>query len=161
MVDDLRFSRPASAAARLGELAPDCHRFVNKRVLLTGEQALLDTANGRECLLSSLRLLVRICPNLSVVLPPGAGAILEECRQLADQIAFGSAVELPAQAPDLARYDAILSVGTLARPYLPWTVINSNGWLARVSSGGTSLSAACGQVNLVGALAAACLGVVD
>jgi hypothetical protein len=84
-------------------LAPDCYRFVNKRVLLTGEQATLATANGRECLLCSLRLLVRICPNLSVVLPPGAGALLEECRRLADRIAFGRAVEFPSEAPDLSR----------------------------------------------------------
>ena len=161
MRDDLRFSRLTSAAARLGELAPDCHRFVNKRVLLTGEQATLATDNGRECLLCSLRLLVRICPNLSVVMPPEAGAILDECRQLAAGIAFGRAVEFPAGAPDLARYDAILSLGTQPRPDLPWTVINSNGWLARVSSGSTGLPAACGQANPVGALAAACLGVVD
>jgi molybdopterin/thiamine biosynthesis adenylyltransferase len=161
MTDDPRFSRPASAAARLGELAPDRRRFVNKRVLLTGEEAILTTANGRECLLSGLRLLVRICPNLSVVLPPGAGAVLEECRRLAEKIAFGKAVEFAAGAADLARHDAILSVGTVARPDLPWTVINSNGWLARVSSGGVNLPAVCSQFNPVGALAAASLGVTD
>jgi len=161
MVDDLCFSRPASAAAQLGKLAPDCHRFVSKHVLLTGEQDVLDTANGRECLLSSLRLLVRICPNLSVVLPPAAGAILKEARQLADKIAFARAVEFPVGVPDFARYDAILSVGTLGRPDLPWTVINSNGWLARVSSGATALPAVTDQVNPIGALAAACLGVAE
>jgi molybdopterin/thiamine biosynthesis adenylyltransferase len=161
MADDLRFSRPASAAARLGDLAPDCHRFVDKRVLLTGEPATLATANGRECLLNGLGLLVRVCPDLTVALPPGAGALLQECRRLADRIAFGRAVELPAEAPNLDRFDAVLSVGTEARPGLPWTVINSDGWLARVSSGGTSLPAASGRANPVGALAAACLGVAD
>src|SRR5690348_11992163 len=129
MLDDPRFSRSVSAAARLGWLAPDCHRFVNKRVLLTAEQVALATANGCESLLSSLRLLVRICPNLSIVLPAGADLILNECRQLANKVAFGTAVEFPAGEPDFPRYDAILSIGTLARADLPWTVVNSNGWL--------------------------------
>ncbi|MCI0464146.1 MAG: ThiF family adenylyltransferase [Gemmataceae bacterium] len=158
---DPRFSRPVAAAARLGELAPDCHRFVNKRVLLTGEQEAMATANGREALLSSLRLLVRICPNLSLVLPAGAEAILNECHELADRIAFGSAVEFLAEVRDLTDYDAILSIGTRARPDLPWTVINSNGWLVRVSSGGASLTPASNLANPVGALAAACAGVAE
>jgi hypothetical protein len=38
-------------------------------------------------------------------------------------------------------------------------VINSNGWLIRVSSGRMSLCSECGQTNPVGALGAACLGV--
>jgi molybdopterin/thiamine biosynthesis adenylyltransferase len=101
-------------------------------------------------------------PNLSVVLPPAlSGNLLDECRQVADRITFGRAVEFPAGAPDLTGYDAILSVGTRARPELPWIVINSNGWLARVSSGGTSLPGTAAQSNPVGALAAACLGVVE
>ena len=150
-----------SAAARLGELAPDHHRFVDKHVLLTGEQGTLATANGRECLLSGLRLLARICPTLSIALPADADHLLGECRTLAARVAFGGTVDFTPGAPDFAHYDAILSVGTLARPDLPWTVINSNGWLARVSSGSTNLPNASDLTNPVGALAAACLGVAE
>jgi molybdopterin/thiamine biosynthesis adenylyltransferase len=161
VIADPRFSRPVSAAARLRNSAPDCHRFIDKRVLLTGEAPTLNTANGRECLLSSLRLLVRICPNVSIVLPTGDAGLLNECRRLSDRIAFGRRVEFPGSMPDLAGYDAILSVGTQARTDLPWTVINSNGWLVHVSSGSRSLPVETNQCNPIGAVGAACLGVTD
>jgi len=45
------------------------------------------------------------------------------------------------------------------KPNLPWTTINSNGWLARVSSGARGLPADVAMDNPVAALAAACLGV--
>jgi molybdopterin/thiamine biosynthesis adenylyltransferase len=162
MLDDIALSRPMAAAARLADSAVDCHRFVEKRVLLTGEPAVLETANGRECLLSSLRLLVRICPNIAVALPRGDTKLVDECRELADRIAFGKRVEFLVAIDDWTSYDAILSVGTQARGDLPWTVVNSNGWLARVSSGSTDLPRIDDElINPIGSLAAACLGVCD
>ncbi len=161
MVDETIFSRPVAAAAKLGGLAPDHHRFVSKRVLLTGEASTLSIANGRECLLDALRLLVRICPNLSIALPPGADSLLAECRTLAAKIAFDDTVVFTRDTPEFARYDAILSIGTMAYPDLPWTVINADGWLARVSSGSTNLPMPSGLSNPISALAAACFGVVE
>jgi molybdopterin/thiamine biosynthesis adenylyltransferase len=161
VTNDLPLSRPLSAAARLGELAPDHHRFIDKRVLLTGEAGTLATANGRECLLSSLRLLPRLCRNLSVSLPADASQLAEECHTLAGRIAFGGTVKIISGTPDYTGYDGILSVGTAAHSDLPWTVINSNGWLARVSSGTSCLPAASDLTNPVGALAAASLGVAE
>jgi molybdopterin/thiamine biosynthesis adenylyltransferase len=149
------------AAVRLGDLAPDSHRFVGKRVLLTGERAVLATANGRYCLLGSLRLLVRVCPNLAVFLPAGSDELVAACRALVRRLAFDGDVEFLAEMPDDAAYDAVLSVGTNPNPALPCTVINSNGWLARVSSGTTPLDGTCDVSNPVGALGAACLGVGD
>jgi molybdopterin/thiamine biosynthesis adenylyltransferase len=154
-------SRPVAAAERLRDLAPDHHRFVNKRVLLTGEASVLDEANGRHCLLNSLRLLVRISPNLTVFLPTEDEPLIDECRLLAEEIAFGGDVEFARELPNYSKFDAILSVGTQTQPHLPWTVVNSNGWLARVSSGATPLPASIDQENPIGALAAACLGVTE
>src|ERR1700722_8394617 len=71
MGDELRYSRPQKTAEALGELAEDRHRFLEKKVLLTGEEACLVTSNGEGCLLDALRLLVRISRNLTVRLPPG------------------------------------------------------------------------------------------
>ncbi len=161
MTVDLPYSRPEATAARLGDLAPDRHRFIDKHVLLTGEREVLATENGRACLLSSLRLLVRICSNVAVFLPGGRDALQAECRAVAAKVAFDKPVEVLSDAPALERYDAILSVGARAHPDLPWTVINSNGWVARVSSCGTHPSPECRQGNPIGALAAAALGVAD
>ena len=75
------------------------------------------------------------------------------------RIAFGPGVEHCDHVDDLGSFDAVLSVGTSVKPSLPWTTINSNGWLARVSSGTRSLPADVAMENPVGALAAASLGV--
>jgi hypothetical protein len=57
-------------------------------------------------------------------------------------------------------FAAILSVGWEVHPEYPWTTINSNGFIARVSSK-SSISSECRQTNPVGALAAASLGVTE
>ena len=158
MNTELAYSRPTKTAEQLGDLAEDRHRFLRKKVLLTGEQSVLTTFNGRGCLLDSLRLLVRICPNITVVLPSGQEALLEQAKCLARRIEFGAQVQFAAET-DFSAYDAILVVGSHANAGLPLTVINSNGWLARVSSGALDLSPECGQANPIGALGAACLGV--
>lgn len=158
---DIRYSRPLATAARLAAHAADTSRFIDKQVLLTGEGATLSTANGRACFLGSLRLLVRICRHITVYLPPEHSAFTEECTAVARHIAYDQEICFPEVAPDPAAFDAVLSVGVVARPDLPWTVINSHGWLARVSSGNLDLPPDCSQPNPIGALAAASLGVTD
>lgn len=155
------YSRPVATAERLGDAAEDRHRFLDKRVLLTGEAMVLATENGRACLLDSLRLLVRICRNLDVAIPTTVSRLYVDARHVAEQVAVGQAVRFLDGPVELAEYDAILSVGVAARPELPWTVINAHGWLARVSSGPTDLSPACDQRNPIAALAAASLGTAE
>jgi hypothetical protein len=161
MKDNLCYSRPIAAAERLGEAALDRHRFMDKRVLLAGETLVLRTNNGRECLLSSLLLLVRVCRNVSLLLPMECNDLLNECKSVADRVAFGTSVEYLDKEPRFDQYDAILSIGITTRPNLPWTVINSNGWLARISSIAADLPSDCSQDNPMAALAAACLGVTE
>src|SRR5207245_2867599 len=131
------------------------------RVLLTGERDVLTTENGRDCLLNSLRLLMRICSNVSVFLPAECRELRSECQAVAARITIRTPVEVLGDVPALDRYDAILSIGTRARSDLPWTVINSNGWVARVSSRATDLAGECMQGNPIAALAAAALGVAE
>lgn len=161
MKDDLAYSRPLATAATLGSHAADLHRFEDKRILLTGEEDVLATYNGRECFLNCLRLAVRICKDVSVWLPKTSKSLLVEVRAEANRIAFRVPVRFLEVAPDYIGFDAILCVGFTARPELPWTVINSDGWLARVSSGQISLPGDTGRANPIGALAAACLGMTE
>lgn len=156
---DLIYSRPSKTAAQLAAKAIDHHRFLAKKVLLTGEPDILDTPNGRECFLSAFALLIRICPNIRIHIPAGCGDLGAVSQAFVKRIAFGPGVEQCDQVDDLRQFDAILSVGSAVSPNLPWTTINSNGWLARVSSGSLGLPADVAMDNPVGALAAACLGV--
>jgi molybdopterin/thiamine biosynthesis adenylyltransferase len=156
---DLIYSRPAKTAAQLATKAIDHHRFLAKKALLTGEPDILNTVNGRECFLSAFALLIRICPNIRIHIPAGCDDLGAVSNAFVKRIAFGPGVEHSDHVDDLRQFDAILSVGTAVKPDLPWTTINSNGWLARVSSGARGLPADVAMDNPVGALAAACLGV--
>ncbi len=162
MSEEIIFSRPNTTAARLGDLAPDRHIFIYKKVLLTGETVVLRTANGRVCLISSFLLLHRISKGVEVYLPADVPADLRiECEQLVNRFSRNSSITVLANQPVYSSYDAILSVGSTAIVSPNCTVINSNGWLARVSSDGTAISADIDQCNPIAALAASCLGVTE
>ncbi len=158
---ELAYSRPQGTANALGEVAHDRHRFLTKSVLLTGETPVLLTQNGNCCFLDSIRLLVRICPNVTVAIPPACARLREAAGMVAQRVAFGKEIVFLDESLDFAGYHAILSVGSGVRPDLPWTAVNSNGWIARVSSGDKQLPSTCDVHNPIGALAAACLGAGD
>lgn len=150
-----------AAAERLGELAEDRHRFLDKQVLLMGEAEVLGTPNGRTCFDAALRLLPRLCPNVTVLVPTGMDQVRDEAERVARQVAFGRAIDFVDTPPGPDRFAAILNVGQRSRSDLPCTAVTSNGWLARVSSGGKDLLGGCDQVNPIGALFATSLGVAD
>jgi len=156
---ELAYSRATKTAEQLGTLAADRHRFLGKKILLTGEREILWLENGRQCLLSSIRLALRICQNVAIHLPEGCDCLRREAARTAEQIAFGQNVEFPRKLESYNRFDAILSVGARAHPELPWTTINSNGFVARATSGPADIPAQCDLGNPIGALAASCLGV--
>ena len=156
---DLIYSRPAKTAAQLATQALDHHRFLAKKVLLTGEAEILKTLNGRECFLNAFALLIRICPNIRIYIPAGCDDLRILSEAFVKRIAFGPGVQHCDNIDDLGLFDAILSVGTAVKPGFAWTTINSNGWVARVSSGSHSLREDVAVENPVGALAAASLGV--
>jgi hypothetical protein len=163
MIQDaaLQFSRIAAAAESLENAAPDRHRFLDKKVLLTGESEVLSTSNGRQCFLDSLRLLIRMVRFLTIRLPT-ASSLSKEVEELVRELSLDFPPLIQKESDEgLESFDAILSVGSSGRPKLPWTVINSNGWTARVSSMGNSLPSDCYSPNPIGALGAACLGVAE
>jgi hypothetical protein len=156
-----QFSRITATAESLGDAALEKHQFVEKSVLLTGDEEVLATENGRLCFLDSIRLLMRMVRRLTIGLHP-ASSLNNDVKSLIENISYGSSPVI--QSVDdinLGNFDAILSVGIKGNADLPFTVINSNGWACRVSSKGQSLPTDCSQWNPIGALAAACLGVAE
>ena len=159
--DALQFSRLVATAESLGEAAPDRHRFVDKTVLLTGENEVLSTPNGRQCFLDCTHLLIRMVRCLTICVPEFS-TLEMEVRAMVKAISFGHAPLIKKLSDiKLENFDAILSVGFSGRSNLPLTVVNSNGWAVRVSSKGRSISSECSLPNPVGALGAACLGVAE
>src|ERR1700680_4879442 len=113
---DLIYSRPAKTAAKLATQAIDHHRFLAKKVLLTGETEILKTLNGQECFLNAFGLLIRICPNIRVHVPAGCENLKVLSQVFAKRIAFGPGVVHCDHVDDLGSFDAVLSVGTSVKP---------------------------------------------
>lgn len=156
-------SRPLGVAEGLGSSLLDEAVIFSRPVILTGERETLETQNGRWCLLNSLRLLSRIVGPLTVLLPKGLGAFETEVRQLAASVWTNGSVTVVIEGTSIALESAaaVLNVGTRFEPHLPWTSINSNGWVARVSSGPGFLPSDGGQTNPLAALMAASFGVTE
>jgi molybdopterin/thiamine biosynthesis adenylyltransferase len=152
-------SRPRAAAERLAGVAEDAHRFVDKRVLLTGDAEVLRTSNGAWAMESGLLLLLRICPSVVVAVPDRCASLRAQLEHLAARTAFGRPVSIVERA-DPAQFDAALSVGVRGGRDLT-AVVNSNGWLARVATGERDLGTDCGQPNPIASLFASSLGVSE
>jgi hypothetical protein len=134
-----------------------------KRVVLTGDSAVLNSANGRGTLIDSCRLLLRIAGELTVVLPATAADLEREVQLIANAASRLCTVDF-ARAPDenaLRAADAILNIGFSSMPALPWTCVNSNGWIVRATSTGAALPDDVAQPNPIGALCAASIGVAE
>ena len=78
------YRRPVAAATALAADASDPYRFLDKRVVVTGDSFLL-TPNGRACLSYATRLIAKICRNVSISLPGSAGEQTREARALAGE----------------------------------------------------------------------------
>jgi hypothetical protein len=155
-MSDVDFSRPAAVAAILGD---DGQRFMDKQVLLCGESTVLRTPSGHEAFRASFLLLIRICQHIAIALPEECYALRADIAALAQQMAPERPLRnFDANSNDFQDFDAILSIGTHARADLPWTVINADGWIARVSSRGSDLPAPTLSDNAIAAMGAACLG---
>ena len=156
---EARFSRLAASAQSLQGIRAGAAQVFELPVLLTGEASILATRNGQKCFLDAFRLLVRMTKHLSVF-TDGQQNLEREARTLGRSLTSATLHFLQASNLRYEPFAAILSVGWDVRPEYPWTTINSNGFVARVSSK-SSISSECRQSNPVGALAAASLGVTE
>lgn len=155
-------SRPLGVAQGLTKRSMDPATVYAKIVVLTGEAATLSTENGRWCYLDAMRLLSRVVGRLRVLVPPECPELLAEVRAYGDA-AWSHREFTVFGDTDMTRHGdvhAVLNVGTQVRSDLPWTSINANGWIARVSSG-KALPSDSSQANPMAALMAASLGVTE
>jgi molybdopterin/thiamine biosynthesis adenylyltransferase len=156
-------SRPNRVAEMLIGHPVNREDVLRKKVVLTCELGALATQNGRWCFLDCLRLLPRLVGNLTVLIPNGLGIFEQEVRSLVGSVRRVGSLELIHHEDDADFNDvsAILCVGIDSNPQLPWTTVNSNGWVARVASNGETLPRDMEQSNPIGALMAASFGVAE
>lgn len=155
-------SRPLGVAQHLGAMDLDQVTVFSRIVILTGEKDALGTRNGQWCFINALRLLSRVVGHLQVALPDNLAEFRSEVGELIPQLWSQGRVDLVEM--DEACWEeatAILNVGHQVREGYPWTSILSDGWVARCTSGTTSISADCDQANPIAAMLAASLGVTE
>jgi ThiF family len=160
VINDLHRSRVVASATLMGSPGIE-HRFENKRVLLTGKAEVLLTQNGEEMIRTAQQLLMRVCSDIDVALPPLAGGLVADLANDGRRFAWDKPPRFVPVDGDLNGYDAILSIGGHSDPDKPITVITSSGWNIRVSSGSAAIDNNCDQTNSIGAVAAASLGVSE
>lgn len=161
MESAVHYSRPVRAAESLGDQAPGQHQFTDKPVLLEADREALRTRNGELCFLFSLRLLPRFCKHVTVYIPEASDAFISQCRAEADRIVFSGELRFVTTLEGRDQFTAVLHVG--AAPF--WidhktVLINSNGWVARVSRT-KPISGITDQTNPVAAMAAASWGCAE
>lgn len=157
---DLEFSRLGATVQSLGSAVESLSNPLNKPVLLKGEKQVLETDNGRYCFTAALLMLLRMTQNLSVQIPL-LPEFLSEMKTLAAKMTDRAITFVESENLNYQTFEAILNVGSYVRNDLPWTTINSDGWLARVASGNKNLPSTHARTNPVGALGAAALGATE
>jgi hypothetical protein len=160
---DLRaLSRPLRSAAELtGNAEGDLQSLLTRgEVLIRLQPNFARVQDARDAFLLAVNLSLRFARNIAVQLPSDADSLLEECNALASSLHGPDVRVRLARDQDWDRPVAILNVGTEVRTDLPWTAVNSGGWLARMTTAPmhVSLPYTPAPPNALGALAAACLG---
>lgn len=160
---DKAISRPLGVAKRLTGNSIDQATVYAKVVVLTGDRNVLLSQNGHWCLMDALTLLSRVVGNLVVMLPDDVPKLAAEVTAFCQRAwHHGSLRVIDTVDHELLKTaDAILNVGSRIDPSRPWTVVNSNGWVARVSSGRESLPDDVDQSNPMAALMAASFGATE
>ncbi len=155
-------SRPVRLAARLrGEdEATAAHLFADARVLIRLEEVVANAPDARETFLFAVNQTLRFCPNVAVYVPPVARDLVAAADEIAAHV-YGDAHRVArAGVREVSGFQAVVNVGIGVKDALPWTTVNSTGWVARIAtacSGTACLPWIPGPPNSIGALAAACL----
>jgi hypothetical protein len=160
-----RFDRHLRLASELAgkPRAEVIRKFVDQRVLLTGDRARLATPSGRLMLLVAANLIARFCPKIDLLLDPGARMLVDETLGLLHRIDNGRHAEFHTVGrPALSTYSAVLAIGGPATGMPSETVIDAAGWLAAISTvGAPPALPRVTDNNPFGALTAAALGAAE
>jgi hypothetical protein len=124
-------------------------RFTGRRALISLDDELTDDANARETFLFAVNLCLRF---VDVAIECSNAELAASADHLAEQITGSSLT--------IGKTDISLVVGASVPHDSPSIAVNSDGWLARMATSESTLDRLPDgrQQNVLGALAASCLG---
>jgi len=139
------------------------NKFIEQRVLLTGDTRRLATVSGQLMIRVAANLIARFCPKIDVVLPPDLAALQAEIVEMLRKIDNSSNAEFRAATTAIENtYVASLSIGTPSEDFPNCTVIDAEGWLAKIGEHHPSIEGSIHDVhNPFGALMASALGAAE
>jgi hypothetical protein len=155
--------RILSSAASLGTQALAADRFVDKRVLLTGDEAALATSNGRTCFEAALHLLIRTSTSVTVQVAERHIPWFADIRRGLEGHPLASHVHwrgFDLFSPEES-FEAVLHVGASPAAHRNLTTVHSDGWVVRLASDAPPIPMTSEQTNVVAAVAAAALGTAE
>ena len=160
-----RHDRHARLGAKLTEETREAvtDKFIEQRVLLTGDARRMKTASGRLMIRTAANLIARFCPKIDVALPQELSGLQSEIIEMLRKIDSSSDAEFRSLATAVEDdYAATLSIGAAPEGLPDLTVIDAEGWLAIVGKRSpvseTSLDY---DDNPFGALMASALGTAE
>jgi hypothetical protein len=150
-MSSIQRSRPMRGAAQLAGVdeTEAQRRFVGRRVLIRLDDGPADDADARETFLFAVNLCLRF---VDVVIDCSDSELAAAAESLAEQIT-GSPLST-------GEADVCLLVGASVSHDSPSIVVSSDGWLARMATSESAIDRLPdgGRPNVLGALAASCLG---
>ncbi|MBZ5560747.1 MAG: hypothetical protein LAO77_26125 [Acidobacteriia bacterium] len=160
-----RFDRHLGLASELAGKSRSevIRKFVDQRLLLTGDPERLATPAGRLMLLVTANLIARFCPKIDLQLDPSERMLVDETLGLLHRIDSSRHAEFRMVArPALSTYAGALAIGAPTTGMPVDVVIDAAGWLAAISTiGALPPLPRTADGNPFGALIAAALGAAE
>ncbi|MCR4403007.1 MAG: hypothetical protein NUW12_09565 [Firmicutes bacterium] len=136
-------------------------KFLSQRVLVTGDEAFLDTREGRLTVVTALNLIVRFCPKIDIDLGNHRRLVTDSLGVLNRVDQSPNACFNEVRGAPWEEYDAVLYAGRLPECGPNVTSVVGSGWLAGVSCYGPTPDLPGGPYNPFGPLIAATFGAAE
>jgi hypothetical protein len=157
-----RFSRPIRAGATLLNSAESDieYLFNSQAILIRLEPSYVDSPDAQETFFFTVNQCLRFCSTVYVDTPPSGDVLAKACLYLG-AVPSKDFKGLTASTLGARKVALVVNVGSEVLHDIPWTCVNSNGWVARIAtgcSGASRLPTQQTRPNPIGALAASCFG---
>lgn len=144
-------------------------RLESREVAITGSKEMLQSFNGQHMLFMIANLLSRFCLSIDLILPPDIETTIKFpfsveddllvcleglCKKINPCLNLGKGYKQK-------RYDLVIAIGSCERDLGRTIFINSDGWIAYVSTQGNPLGWVSNNPNPIGAMTAACIGTAE
>lgn len=133
----------------------DPEKLFSKTILITGEEKLLATENGKTMIKTLVNLTCRFVNSLHIALPKSHISLQKELTNLSSEADTHTSNEVPSQI------DVVITIGNTSLKGEFNINLNSNGWVSYLSCNNNVSVFDNPMQNPIGAMGAACFGAAE